>query len=760
MQSNCREKVSTKTIFEIASLSKTFAAALSIEWFHSHGISLDTSVNALLSRTLSHFRVTKSTDKEGESWTGDDVTCAHLMSHHALNMHYVNGVPADRDMPPITAFLNGNEEYGYSPVVALYKPGTVFQYSGGGFIVLEHLLQELSGKSIHELAEPFFKGLGLDSMTFEQWNRTGFDYASGNRDDGSSVAGGRKMFPAFAAGGMSTTKDVVVFLKHLSEAYHHVEGSGSISHDTARLMMHGFDHGCKKFMGCLMGLGLFILNAGDNKFAIHQGANDGFRCIYACCITGPDRGAGFCMSANAELAAVHLISHISQILLQNMAVSGIDFSRFKLSFADENLKQEEVVNRGYRDLIFDAFLPERAPLIERPNGGSRDPLADFNKLLNAKIIYCSNDRFARCENTLSPFEAYFDPALFCNQGKVMDSWESCRHNLKDADGLTCIPLVPFKPRYVSVSTKYHLGNQAVAIRILGYRVAAEARSIGTDESFACSLCAPLPEGVYEILPKTCLEGHSLIQMELDALPDDVLIEAVTLQNIPDGGITRVQLFESLPQSFLEKFAPRDKACSQVWPDAIPTTLKPLVEARCPSALDRERAMAEAMKKIEEQQMVNVADIDLGASIEAVTNEHYSPAIQVISPLPPINMFDGLESARSRVKGSRESVTVKLAWPASITSILCDWTYFVNNNPLYVTIAARRADTHEWVKLIEDDFVKPFAASKKLYSKKTCSKGELQLFGDLQTQFSSVRFEAFPCGGINRLLVFSSSSPQK
>ena len=63
-------------------------------------------------------------------WIGEQVNLQHLMSHSALNMHYVNGVPlnAEENMLPIKDFLNGNKKYDYPAIEVLSKPGTVFHY--------------------------------------------------------------------------------------------------------------------------------------------------------------------------------------------------------------------------------------------------------------------------------------------------------------------------------------------------------------------------------------------------------------------------------------------------------------------------------------------------------------------------------------------------------------------------------------------------------------------------------------------------------
>jgi hypothetical protein len=145
----CENKpVQKNTWFELASLSKTVASAFALEYFNENQIDINTSVNQILEQTESNFRL-----------SDDKVLIKHLMNHTALNMHYVNGVPANEKMPAITDFLNGNDKYGYEKVAVANPPGTKFKYSGAGFIVLEHLIEAHAKSKISELTKPFLKKL-------------------------------------------------------------------------------------------------------------------------------------------------------------------------------------------------------------------------------------------------------------------------------------------------------------------------------------------------------------------------------------------------------------------------------------------------------------------------------------------------------------------------------------------------------------------------------------------------------------------------
>ena len=679
IQTICLGDCDEATWFELASLSKTFACAFAVDYFTKNQISIHASVNEVLKKTKSSFRL-----------KDDKVLILHLMNHSALNMHYVKGYRADGVMPAIESLLGEIE--------VVNTPGEKFQYSGGGFIVLEHLIEAHAEKSIKSLTIDFWH-----NFSFEQKDLPGVKYAHGFTNDGAAIPGTRLMFPAFAAGGMGTAESMASFLNTLTEAYQNLKGSGSITHDTARTMLHYTDNGCMKFMGCQMGLGVFVAEAGENKLAIHQGANDGFRAIYIHCFQGPDQGLGFVIQSSGELNAVLFISEISQMLLKELNISGIDFSKFKENFNVANLSQEEIVNIGYKNLIFDAFkpaLPEE--IIEK---GALSPLREKNLAVGGTILEVTNQKFARAENLLSPNEPLFDPKLFGKQGKIMDSWETVRHNQKECDQMIFRLKKPSEINYVSFSTKYHLGNQAQYARVEGQ----------TDDN---------AEWI-EIAPKTALEGHSYKCFKVT--PTKKIFKNIRVSNFPDGGLSRLGLYKELDPSELKSF---------VYDDVIAMPTKPLNIVYKPTSEEIKKNLS----RFETGAEINVASLAFGGNLVKASNEHYGPAIQVVSPFSPMNMFDGLESARSRAPGHSEECIVSLAWACKIHRIELDFTFFVNNNPLFVSIEGRV--NNEWKEIVPKTNVKAFAGNKK------------DFMIESSETFDQVKVKTIPDGGINRLSVFT------
>ena len=683
------ESVTKETKFEIASLSKTYGSAFAIELFKKLDISLDRSVNDLLQELGSDFRLESSLNPEWES----EVKLKHLMSHNALNMHYVNGFDFGNDIPKPEALLKGFPENDYPKTDIINKPGTTFKYSGAGFILLEYIVDLILKKESKTLPSVFDYPNELTNIAF------------GFKDDGKELSAKVKLFPKFAAGMFETSKGVLEFLRSIAYAYENKDGYGDISHDTAVQMLFGKDQGCREFMAATMGLGVFIVEAGENRFMLHQGANDGFRAIYLYCYQGPDKHKGFCLLANGELEAVKLISSFSQEVLKHMNISGINYDEFVTHFKTDGLSPEEIVNIGYKELFLKAFqrdLPER---IQRKNIFL--PLSEFNLLKEAKIINVSNDRFARAENIISAFEPVFDPKLFGKQGKVMDSWESARHNELEADELHLKLNSISEINYAAFSTKYHFGNQVPFVSL-------QLKKKSSD----------VFETVIDHLP---LEGHAFTKVKLEKSFKDCV--EVKILIFPDGGLTRVELFESLPDNEASHFLSQKEAKSIVFEEKIPETTKPMI-------MSFDHIHYDLNDSVEE---INYASAVYGAKVLKATDEHYAPASCVLSPFPCLNMFDGLESKRSRVEGHFEEVQIQLADKIDIGRIELQFIYFVNNNPKFLKIHALIEDT--WHEVIDTTYVKPYAGNTLVIHPRKLKSSDI------------LKFTFYPDGGVNRILVY-------
>lgn len=371
-------EVNDATWFEIASLSKTIATAFALQYFEAHGIPLSTKVNTLLTQycppgSPHHFRL-RSAPGLSPMWA-ENVELLHLFNYTGLGLHYVNGIPLSHPMPPVVRLVSGRDgapaPYGYATLDVIKEPGTAFGYSGGGFLVLQLLLEAMEEAPIAAIMAPFLAKSGTAvslGLSFHQ-RLAGKHYALGYRADGSLVEDGRLMFPPLAAGGLGSAVAVAEWLKQLALAYARPEGCGAIAHATARQMLTpGVDLGSEAFMAAKMGLGVFVFEVeGGSKWMLHQAANDGYRGVYLVCFDGPDAAEGprgVVVFSNGDNNAMFLNCEICTLLLKSAVVFnppliGLDWNRVKSiegGFDPSGLKQEEIINLGLKELVLNAFV--------------------------------------------------------------------------------------------------------------------------------------------------------------------------------------------------------------------------------------------------------------------------------------------------------------------------------------------------------------------------------------------------------------------
>ena len=668
--------------FQMASLSKTIAVAFALEFLRKHGISIDSKVNQLLADYNSPFRLEPEPGKP--QGYAQDTQIRHLMNHTALGMHYVVGHPLGQC--PSSLHL-ARDLKSFKP------PGKQFHYSGGGFIVLQHILELVGGASVEPLMGDFLTSTGLEDFAFTPNPEA--HYATGYRDDGSPIPGGRLSFPPLAAGGECAPRSMAAFLSHLPVAYHNVGGSGGIHHDTAvQMLFPERDKGSMDFMGASMGLGVFVTDSADNRLALHQAANDGFRGLFIMCFKGPDQGKGFVICTNGDNNATVLNCLLARHLMKDW--HGVSFS--SAHFNPQGLAQEEIVNRGIKGMILDHLEP-CLPTLPR-HKGPLDPLSHLNRAQQAFVRGCSDQSFSRASNLFLNTIPTFDPNEFGPEGKVMDSWESKRHNPQNFEWVefTLQSMASFD--LLHISTMYHLGNQCEAI----------ALEIKT------------PEGDYRpLLNKTTIKGHSSHWFQLPPTAPNSP-PTLRLRGYPDGGISRLGLY-----------ARAELKPHQIYEGAYSNKIK---KPNKPRQSDPKEVTI-TWNDIPSGDWVEVSSAALGGHIISCSDEHYSPAHRILATSSPEGMHDGFETKRSR--GDHfEEVVVGVTMEIPISTLEFDFTYFINNNPREIEVMVALDDG--WQPLIAKTNIKPWQGQRLLLS---CPP----------THAKKIRLRLFPDGGINRFRAF-------
>ncbi|WP_425884702.1 serine hydrolase domain-containing protein [Micromonospora sp. DT81.3] len=124
-------EVSTDTVFQVGSISKTLTAWGVMHLVETGQISLDAPVESYLTRWAF----------PPSAYDSSDVTVSRVLSHTA-GLNRVDGypLPGDQPLPSLEDHLDGNNGGGQSLRIDL-EPGQQFNYSNAGYTLLQLMMK-------------------------------------------------------------------------------------------------------------------------------------------------------------------------------------------------------------------------------------------------------------------------------------------------------------------------------------------------------------------------------------------------------------------------------------------------------------------------------------------------------------------------------------------------------------------------------------------------------------------------------------------
>ena len=282
----------SQTMFNVASLSKPVTALAIMRLAEQGKLDLDEPVSSYLTR----WQLPES------EFDSDGVTPRAILSHTAgLSMPSVPAFAPTAALPELVDILDGNytgSDYASSGtrVEILYPPGEAFHYSGGGYVLLELLVEEITGKSFRDyMSQEVLKPLGMSSGRF------GWDDEVAER---AAVPYGRegkpqplRRFPATAGSGLYTDVSEFATLIGALLTGGGQAGRGVVSPDGLRTMFEPVEltHRASKFELPAMGLGFFATKY--PKLISHIGGNRGWRARF---VALPESGQAIVVLTNSD----------------------------------------------------------------------------------------------------------------------------------------------------------------------------------------------------------------------------------------------------------------------------------------------------------------------------------------------------------------------------------------------------------------------------------------------------------------------------
>ena len=318
----------------------------------------------------------------------------------------------------------------------------------------------------------------------------------------------------------------------------------------------------------------------------------------------------------------------------------------------------------------------------------------LSERVGGRALTCSDQWFAECSNLVKPGRGVFKEGHFVATGQWMDGWESRRsYGRKEREQ----------------SNRDHdwcVLRLGIPGKIFGFDVDTNHFRGNAPEFIsveAANVTGEVDENTQwtEILRKSPTAAHS---QNLFACADQNVWTHLRLLMYPDGGIAR---FRAYGEAQIQK------------------------------------------KSFVEGELVDLASVMNGGRGIDASDRFYSSPSNLVMPGRGINMGDGWETKRRRNEHNDWAI-IELGLAGSVRKVLIDTAHFKGNYPDHFSLDACYKPNGEFTN--KDTRWHPIIAKQTLYSDKEhlfideiqCSESE---------QFTHLRLNIYPDGGISRLRVF-------
>ncbi|CAJ1965535.1 unnamed protein product [Cylindrotheca closterium] len=374
----------------------------------------------------------------------------------------------------------------------------------------------------------------------------------------------------------------------------------------------------------------------------------------------------------------------------------------------------------------------------------------------ARVLFATDEWFAKADNLLKDSEAEFDEDAYCEQGKVMDGWESRRRREEGHDWCLVQLGVPYWTSAAPLSTKSQTSKlQLVGIELdtahfTGNQTPQVSIELASAVTNPVSVIEQLPNGVQrllaggrqgtghnptevqqakdaiaalkftEILPRSPLKpGHEATRYHYFPLSEPLELEHdaksptwVKLNYFPDGGVARmrfwaVEVKEESEQdaAVVEEPATKKQKITETVDLYMPITTGPVC-----TVVSHTSTKGELPSRVAAKEFLEVScDVNGGKGV-ACSNKHYGEPWRLIQPTLGGGMWDGWETARHSHRPSviQSCPTTKLMdtplndWAilklgkqaTEIKKIILDTKHFLGNYPESILLEGCYLDSKE------------------------------------------------------------------
>ena len=278
------QQADTETLFQAASISKPIAALAALNLVEQGKLSLDADINQYLkSWKIKPSRFTQQ----------KPVTLRGLLSHTAgLTVHGFGGYAKNRQLPTLVQVLNGEKPANSPAVVSDTVPGVRTTYSGGGYVVMQQAVADVTGAVFPAfMQKTVLTPIGMSHSTFEQPLPESLRSKASlaHYGNGKKIPGDWNTYPEMAPAGLWTTPSDLAL--YIIETQQSLVGKANhvLSASMTKTMLAGP-------LG-KQGLGPDTDGKGDALAFTHGGSNAGYKCLF---YASANKGQGVVIMTNAD----------------------------------------------------------------------------------------------------------------------------------------------------------------------------------------------------------------------------------------------------------------------------------------------------------------------------------------------------------------------------------------------------------------------------------------------------------------------------
>jgi CubicO group peptidase (beta-lactamase class C family) len=280
-------KVDQNTVFQVASISKSVTALGVMKLVEDGLINLDDPIE----NYITSWQLPES------EYDQKAITVRGLLSHTS-GLSVGGGYPGyepNTQLPTLEQSLSGIGG-GSKPVELEYEPGARYSYSGGGYNLLQLMIEEVTGEDFHlYLNEAVLAPLGMENSSF-QWDDHLQDKTAKAYDVQLQLLPNYLFIEKAAAGLYTTIEDMNKFVIAEINSFH---GSEILEANTAQEMFTPIleVRGLESFINDETALGHFINHVNNRIIVTHDGANNGWRAHFS---MEPQSGNGIIVLTNGN----------------------------------------------------------------------------------------------------------------------------------------------------------------------------------------------------------------------------------------------------------------------------------------------------------------------------------------------------------------------------------------------------------------------------------------------------------------------------